>query len=105
MITKGNLFGALLTLFSYGVFAGDELNNRNITDIIVNLNTGVHFRTSEAMVNPSTCSSESWYKLPSDSKYEKEAYALLLSKQAREEKVNIYLDGCTGNYPKVVWVY
>lgn len=105
MTKKGTFFGALLMLLSYGVFSGDELNNRTITDIIINLSSGVHFRTSESMINPSSCSNGSWYKLPSDSKYEKEAYSLLLSKQARKEKVNIYLDGCTGSYPKVVWVY
>lgn len=105
MIKKGTYFGAILMLFSYDVFAGDELYDQTITDIIINLSSGVHFRTNEPMVNPSTCSSGLWYKLPSDSNYEKEAYSLLLSKQARKEKVTIYLDGCTGSYPKVVWVY
>lgn len=99
------ILGVLSTLLSSGVSASDKVTDVTVTDVIVNLSTGVHFRTVEAIVNPGTCSNTTWYKLPSDSEYEKEAYSLLLTAQAQNKKVNIGLDGCTAGYPKVVWIY
>ncbi len=59
------------------------------------------------MVDPSDepCTSKSWYKLESDSNYEKEIYSFLLSAQAQAKTITIHLEGCTGGYPKVRWVY
>ena len=105
MYTKLKYSIMALLLLPQVADAAVVLSAQHIKDVIVNLDSGIHFRTTEAMVNPDDCASGSWYKLDSESKYEKEAFSLLLSAQARDKTITVYLNGCTGSYPKVSYVY
>ena len=95
----------MLVAFSSEVSAEQVLRSMTIKNVIVNLSSGVHFQINETMPNPDACSSGAWYKIDSDSKYEKEAFALILSYQAQDKPITIYLKGCTGSYPKVEYIY
>ncbi len=81
--------------------------NETIKDILVKSTTGIHFRTVEEMTYPDgvTCTSTSWYKIDINSSYQKEIYSLLLTAKAQGKTVTFYLDGCTGGYPNVSYVY
>ena len=57
------------------------------------------------MINNENCGSQSWFKVESNSKYEKEALSLLLSYQAQDKPVTIHLRGCTGGYPNLYYIY
>lgn len=93
---------SLLSLYSV---ASTDMQGKTIKDVIVNLTTGIHFRINESMANNEGCGSNSWFKIESDSKYEKEAYAFLLSAEAQKKSINFVLGSCTGGYPKVMYVY
>ena len=93
-----------LSLFSF-FSVGGQFVKANIRNVIVNLENGAHFRTVESMVNPDECKSDTWYKFDSSSPYGKEAYSLLLSAQAQNKQISFYLSGCTGDYPKISYVY
>ncbi len=97
----------VFVLLVSSVVNADGPSGVSIKDIIVNSTSGIHFRTTEAMVNPSseTCTSTSWYKIEPDSAYEKELYSFLLSAQAQGKTITIHLEGCTGGYPKIGYVY
>jgi len=85
--------------------SAENMSNKTIKEIIVNLNTGIHFQINETMVNPDACSSATWYKIESDSKYEKEALSLLLAYEAQSKPITFSLEGCTGGYPKVKYIH
>jgi hypothetical protein len=87
------------------VFAGTTLPNKTIKNVIVNLNTGIHFQINETMENPDTCKSGGWYKISSTSTYGKEAFSLLLAYEAQKKSITIHLNGCTGGYPAVKYIY
>ena len=93
---------SLLSLYSV---ADTDMRDKTIKNLLVNSTTGIHFQLNESMANNEGCSSNSWFKIESDSKYEKEAYAFLLSAEAQNKSINFVLGSCTGNYPKVMYVY
>ncbi len=81
------------------------VSNRTIESIHVNSTSGIYFKTSEAMVNPETCTQDAWYHVARNSSYEKEIYAMLLAAQTSGTKIRFYLDGCENDiYPRVTWV-
>jgi len=92
----------MLPLFS---FAGQELKGKTIKTVIVNLDTGIHFKINQSHANDQGCGSNSWFKLPSGSTYEKEAYSMLLAFQAQNKPITFYLNGCTGGFPSVSYIY
>jgi hypothetical protein len=92
-------------LFSSVSFAGQALSSKTIKNVIVNLTSGVHFQINEIMPNPDACANGSWYKIQSDSKYEKEALSILLSYQAQGKAITFYLSGCTAGYPNIGYIY
>lgn len=85
------LIALLGFLFSDAAFSGTQIQRVYIKDLIVNVDTGIHFRTQETMINPDVCSLGSWYKIESGGAYEKEAYAMLLAKKAQDQAMDFCL--------------
>ncbi len=107
MISIFRLVPLVFVFFVSSVVYADGPSGVSIKDIIVNSTTGIHFRTTEAMVNTSgeTCTSTSWYKIEPGSTYEKELYSFLLFAQAQGKTITIHFEGCTGGYPKIGYIY
>jgi hypothetical protein len=87
------------------LFAAQRFDKITIKDVIVNMDTGIHFRIIESMDYDENCGSNAWFKIEPDSSYEKEALALLLAYQAQSEPVTVYISGCTSGYPKLNYIY
>ncbi|NRD73830.1 hypothetical protein HQQ94_11390 [Shewanella sp. VB17] len=64
--------------------AAQNYTNVTIKDVIVNMNTGIHFRINEKMINSENCGSSKWFKIESGSTYEKSALSLLLAYEAQK---------------------
>ncbi len=99
----------ILSLLSFFVatsaFGAKEFNNVTIKDVIVNMDSGIHFRINEDMANNESCANSSWFKIEPASTYEKEALSLLLSYEAQKKPITVYISGCTGGYPKLKYIY
>ena len=97
----------LASSFSVASVHQSDHQDETIKDILVKSTTGIHFRTVGAMTHPNgeECTSTSWYKIDINSDYQKEIYSLLLTAKAQSKTVTFYLDGCTGGYPKILYVY
>lgn len=100
-----NVLLLVISIFSGSALAANNMSNKTIKEIIVNLSTGIHFQINETMTNPDNCTLSSWYKIETDSKYEKEALSMLLAYEAQNKPITFSLDGCTGSYPKVVYIH
>ena len=98
---KNNL-SILLALISSGANAY-TVGEKTVNKAHVHTSGGYYFTTNEVMVNPDNCPGDSWYKI-NQSDYSKEAFAVLLSAKMTGKKVDFYLNGCTGGYPKVDWI-
>ncbi len=94
-----------LLLMSGPVFSAKNFSNVTIKDVIVNMSSGVYFRINENMANSEGCTTNAWFKVESQSTYEKEALALLLAFQAQDKPVTVYITGCTAGYPKLGYIY
>jgi hypothetical protein len=102
---KSILIFSFLSLVSPLSFAGDELAGKTIKNVIVNIETGIHFKINESHANGQGCNSNSWFKLRTGSVYEKEAYSMLLAYQAQSKPITFYVSGCTGGFPSVTYIY
>jgi hypothetical protein len=97
-------FGLVLLALS-SLASADALYAKTVKSALVNMDSGVHFRTNEAMQNPDSCEKNGWYRIKSDGQYHKAALSILLTAQASGKRVAFSLDGCDGLYPKVTWIY
>jgi len=86
-------------------FSAKNYTNVTIKDVILNLDTGVHFRINETMIDDENCGSIRWFKVESGSQYEKEAFAILLAYEAQRQVITIQISGCAGGYPRLHYIY
>lgn len=86
-------------------FAEIDLQDKTIKEIIVNLESGIHFQINGSMPNPDGCNSDSWYKVDPNSNYEQAALSFLLAYEAQNKSITFKLEGCSGSYPKVKYIY
>ncbi len=79
--------------------------DRTVDYILVNHETGIHFKTVEPMENPDNCSQSNFYKIENNSPYEQELYSILLAKKAAKKPISFDITGCTANgRQKILWI-
>lgn len=96
--------GCFFVMYSVSVSAYTTLADRSVKLVHVNGAGGIYFETNEPMENPDSCMHGSLYHVPTSSQYEKEIYALLLAAYTRGSGITFVIEGCSANYPKVMWV-
>ena len=94
----------LLAAGTANAYSATTLANHTISKVHLNFSSGIFIQTKETMMNPDNCGSSFWYRVEKGSSYEKESYSLLLAAYTAGKKVNIGLDGCLGDNPKIFWV-
>ncbi|GAB2504031.1 hypothetical protein GCM10008940_02220 [Microbulbifer agarilyticus] len=94
------LFLLALTPPSYA----DSIMDQTIRVVHISFDTGIYFQTNEKMVDPDNCGSTNWYRIEKGNTYEKEAYSLLLAGHTSGKLVNIGLNGCAGESPRITWI-
>ena len=50
-------------LVATSAFGAKEFKNVTIKDVILNMDSGIHFRINEDMTNSESCNSSSWFKI------------------------------------------
>lgn len=96
---------ALLLTTNFAI-ADTWFQHQKIKDVLVNTSKGVHFRVDGNMANNENCSSNEWFGVETDSKYDNSVLSILLAKRAQQQTVTFGLKGCTkGGYPKISYIY
>ena len=80
-----------------------SVSNKTISKAHVNITSGYYFTTNEAILNPDSCGSSSWYRL-AEGTYAKEAFSTVLTAKVSGKKVTFSINGCLGSYPKVEYI-
>jgi hypothetical protein len=66
--------------------------------------TGLLIRLKSAPQNPDNCPSSSFYIYPDNAPRATLVQSMLLSAQASGKRVEIFVDGCYENYPRIIHV-
>lgn len=66
------------------------------------VNSGVVINLVEAMSNPDNCPRTDWYILPDDASHAALVQSMLITAQASDRKVELWLSGCYLDFPKIV---
>ena len=106
MNTKLGLSAVLLSmLVTVGnVHANTVIHNQTVKKTHINLYSGYFFQTVAPVQNPDNCQNTSWYRLPANAAYAKEAFSILLAAVSSGQPVQLNLNGCEDIYPRVTWI-
>ena len=86
---------------SLNVQAGEWSGKTDVIELYPYASGSVFIKFSK-MINPEDCSRVSWIRLDAlENSMGKEIYSTLLTALTTGAKVNYYLSGCFGQYPKV----
>lgn len=66
--------------------------------------TGGFYIVTEGKMTNNGCGTASWYKIPNDSPYAKEMFSVALTGYVSGKPIQLYLEGCDGEYPKIKWL-
>lgn len=66
------------------------------------VNTGVLVNFVETMPNPNNCPRADWYILPDDASHAELVQSMMLTAQASDRKVELWVSGCYLDFPKIV---
>ena len=98
MISKYAVNGMLwvvLVLFNSAIFAGGWGGSTTVSEIYPSIDNNGVLVTQAVMIDPDTCNYSSHYVLEKDHVLFNEIFTLLMSAQARQSEVQIYLAGCS----------
>lgn len=92
------LMFASSSAWSAGAWTGKQSIDRLYPSTV---NAFVRLSSTAAMINPGGCNSNYYFVVdPSLARF-KEQYQTLLTAVAAGKVINLYIDGCIGNYPRI----
>ncbi len=92
----------LLMVLPVTCFAGEWTSWGNVTQIYPYPEREIVYIKHSNVINPDSCSNTSFYALPKSNAMFSEIYSLFLTGHSAKKQINIYINGCEGNYPKIV---
>ncbi len=92
----------LLAVFPVTCFAGEWSGWGTIEQVYPYPDREIVYIRHSVAINPDSCSSTSYYALPKSNAMFSEMYSLFLAGHSAKKQMNLYINGCEGNYPKLV---
>ncbi len=91
----------LLALSPATCFAGEWTGWGTIEQIYPYPDRDIIYVRHSNAINPDSCGSTSYYALPKSNTMFSEMYSLFLAGHSAKKQMNVYINGCEGNYPKI----
>jgi len=96
---------AALLLMSSASFAGQWTAFSPVFEVYVHGQGDVYttLEPSTAHVNPDDCVNTSYLRMAPSNVNKEEIYQMILTAQASGQALSLYIDGCNGSYPAVLY--
>ena len=97
---------SLLLSTSIPTFAGSWLGDFDIQNLVVEGANQLPIANISLIPNPQTaCADNTFATMATDSEMGKQALSVFMIAASAKKKVKVYIDGCVGNRPKILYVW